>query len=153
MQGLEEVLIVLVFIGIMVVQFITKRRERRVPKPPAPPMPPGLPVPTVPPERRAPTLEEALAGLDQAIPKVWPPRARVDAPTREPPPAVAIALPPPPRRFSRASLFADRRAVQDAIVIATILGPCRALEPPGSEASAATPQGRGGSAPPPRGSR
>ena len=33
------------------------------------------------------------------------------------------------RRFSRRSLMGSRRAVQNAVVIATILGPCRAFEP------------------------
>lgn len=33
------------------------------------------------------------------------------------------------RRFSRRSLLGTKRKVQDAIVIATILGPCRADEP------------------------
>ena len=33
------------------------------------------------------------------------------------------------RRFSRRSLLGNRRDVQNAIVIATILGPCRAYEP------------------------
>lgn len=33
------------------------------------------------------------------------------------------------RRFSRRSLLATRREVQNAIVVATILGPCRADEP------------------------
>ena len=33
------------------------------------------------------------------------------------------------RRFGRASLLGTRREVQNAIVIATILGPCRAFEP------------------------
>ena len=35
----------------------------------------------------------------------------------------------PQRRFSRKSLMGNRRDVQNAIVIATILGPCRAFEP------------------------
>jgi len=40
------------------------------------------------------------------------------------------AVPAPPRRrFSRSSLMGTRRKVQDAVVIATILGPCRADEP------------------------
>ena len=42
-------------------------------------------------------------------------------------PGVFSAL--PRRRFSRRSLLGTRRQVQDAIVIATILGPCRAYEP------------------------
>ena len=33
------------------------------------------------------------------------------------------------RRFSRRSLMGNRRDVQNAVVIATILGPCRAFEP------------------------
>ena len=33
------------------------------------------------------------------------------------------------RRFSRSALMGTRRNVQNAIVIATILGPCRAFEP------------------------
>lgn len=35
----------------------------------------------------------------------------------------------PQRRFSRRSLLGTKREVQNAIVIATILGPCRAYEP------------------------
>ena len=35
----------------------------------------------------------------------------------------------PERRFSRRSLMGTRREVQNAIVIATILGPCRTFEP------------------------
>lgn len=34
-----------------------------------------------------------------------------------------------PRRFSRAGLMPDRRAVQDAVVIAAILQPCHAHRP------------------------
>ncbi|MBS3916063.1 MAG: hypothetical protein KGZ31_00040 [Sulfuritalea sp.] len=33
------------------------------------------------------------------------------------------------RRFSRGALMGNRREVQNAVVIATILGPCRAFEP------------------------
>ena len=35
----------------------------------------------------------------------------------------------PGRRFAKESLMGTRREVQNAIVIATILGPCRAFEP------------------------
>jgi len=43
---------------------------------------------------------------------------------------VPSASPPlPRRRFSRQALMGSRRDVQSAIVIATILGPCRAYEP------------------------
>jgi|GEM_PF-825615 len=33
------------------------------------------------------------------------------------------------RRYSRQSLFGDKRRTQDAVVVATILGPCRGFEP------------------------
>jgi hypothetical protein len=36
------------------------------------------------------------------------------------------------KRFSRESLLGSRRDMQNAIVVAMILGPCRALEPPGT---------------------
>ena len=42
-------------------------------------------------------------------------------------PSLSSAL--PRHRFSRGSLLGTRREVQNAIVIATILGPCRAYEP------------------------
>lgn len=38
-----------------------------------------------------------------------------------------------PRRFSRSALMSNRRAVQDAVVIANILGPCHALRTHGLE--------------------
>ncbi len=37
----------------------------------------------------------------------------------------------PRRRFSRQALLGNRRDVQNAVVIATILGPCRGMDPPG----------------------
>jgi hypothetical protein len=48
-----------------------------------------------------------------------------------PPPLRAAAAPLRRglRRFSRRSLMGSRRAVQDAIVVAAILGPCRAYRP------------------------
>jgi hypothetical protein len=41
----------------------------------------------------------------------------------------SVSSPLPRRRFSRRSLMGTRMDVQNAIVIATILGPCRAFEP------------------------
>ncbi|MDP3540256.1 MAG: hypothetical protein Q8S26_16295 [Azonexus sp.] len=43
--------------------------------------------------------------------------------------ARGTSLAPPRGRFSRSSLMGSRREVQNAMVIATILGPCRAFEP------------------------
>ncbi len=41
----------------------------------------------------------------------------------------SAAAPLPERRFSRRALMGNKRDVQNAIVIAAILGPCRAFEP------------------------
>jgi len=53
----------------------------------------------------------------------------------DPPPAASADNAPYPRRrarrFSRAALMGDRRAVQDAVVLATILRPCHAHKPHG----------------------
>ncbi len=43
--------------------------------------------------------------------------------------APGASAPLPRRRFARRSLMGTRRDVQNAIVIATIVGPCRAYEP------------------------
>ena len=43
--------------------------------------------------------------------------------------APKAVLPLARRRFSRRSLMGTRREVQNAVVIATVLGPCRAFEP------------------------
>ena len=42
--------------------------------------------------------------------------------------SAAPRVAPARRRFSRNSLMGSGRAVQDAVVVATILGPCRAFE-------------------------
>ena len=49
------------------------------------------------------------------------------------PPRPSLRTEPRPRRFSRQDLLPDRRAVQDAIVIAAILRPCHAERPHGVE--------------------
>lgn len=54
-----------------------------------------------------------------------PAAARMAAPTPAPTRVAPLTL-PRVRRYSRAALMPDRRAVQDAIVIAAILQPCHA---------------------------
>jgi len=49
------------------------------------------------------------------------------------PARASLRAEPRPRRFSRQDLLPDRRAVQDAIVIAAILRPCHAERPHGVE--------------------
>ena len=55
-------------------------------------------------------------------------RAVAGAERRPERPATVAAR--PRHRYSRRALMGNRRAVQNAFVIATILGPCRAMEPP-----------------------
>jgi hypothetical protein len=43
--------------------------------------------------------------------------------------APSASAPLPQRRFARRSLMGSKLEVQNAIVIATVLGPCRAFEP------------------------
>jgi hypothetical protein len=69
-----------------------------------------------------------LAQTDGSDPPqiVLVPRAAVAAPA---PNVLLQRQLQPPRRFSRQGLMADRRAVQDAIVINAILQPCHAQRP------------------------
>ena len=107
----EELLYVLMFLAIVLFQYLMKRFG-----------------PQAPPE---PAWDERLEQI---------PEAPEDAPAasaafgaaggrsgRGATPVTSLA--PQRRRFSRASLLGDRREVQNAVVVATILGPCRAFEP------------------------
>jgi len=86
----------------------------------------------------------------------WGTRAPEWARAPRPPPGdrprfVPVAAPAPPaaRRFSRQSLFGDRRRTQNAVVASIILGPCRSMAPYTTDAIA---QPAPGSRPPdPRG--
>jgi hypothetical protein len=53
--------------------------------------------------------------------------AAVERARRSQSPTASLAR--PRRRFSRHSLMGTRRDVQNAVVVAAILGPCRAFEP------------------------
>lgn len=106
-----ELLYVLMFLAIVLFQYLMKRFG-----------------PQAPPE---PAWDERLEQIPEA-PEDAPAAPAVSATVagqygRNAAPATSIA--PPRRRFSRASLLGDRREVQNAVVVATILGPCRAFEP------------------------
>lgn len=106
-----ELLYVLMFLAIVLFQYLMKRFG-----------------PQAPPE---PAWDERLEQISEAS---------EDAPAA---PAVSTSvagqfgrnavpetsLAPPQRRFSRSSLMGSRRQVRNAVVVATILGPCRAFEP------------------------
>lgn len=104
-----ELLYVLMFLAIMLFQYLVKRFGPQAPKEPAW-------------DERLEQISEAqehapVAAAVSAV--VGDHLGRID--TRR--------AAPPRRRFSRASLMGARREVQNAVVVATILGPCRAFEP------------------------
>ncbi|WBL64130.1 MULTISPECIES: hypothetical protein [unclassified Thauera] len=106
-----ELLYVLIFLAIVLFQYLMKRFG-----------------PQAPPE---PAWDERLEQIPEA-PEDAPAASAVSAPVaggfgRSAAPEASRA--PPRRRFSRASLLGGRREVQNAVVVATILGPCRAFEP------------------------
>jgi hypothetical protein len=76
-----------------------------------------------------PTSAEAESVAPGPLP--WTP-AVIEGP-RPKPAATARQAQASPRpqasRFSRRTLLGDRRSLQDAIVVATVLGPCRAQQP------------------------
>ncbi len=114
MKGLPEELILFLIIGaILLVQYLMKRFGLQ--PQPQPPSPQDEAVPETPePEQATPGAASISAASDIRF-------------GRSAAPSASIAF--PERRFSRRALLGNRRDVQNAIVIATILGPCRAYEP------------------------
>ena len=138
MRGLPpELIYILVFAVVVVVQFLMKLRRK--PPPEATPQP-ELPFP---PYDMPSELPPGAPSEKQVIPMDWsaPVRAFVEQLGRsEAPPAERPAR--APRRFSRRALMGTKRDVQNAVVIATILGPCRALEPADAGAAPVRPTTR-----------
>jgi hypothetical protein len=131
MRGLPpELIYVLLFIGVLLFQYLMKRRPRRESQEPLPEDQDAHGLPVDP---------DSAWVLEQATPVTWSP-SPVPAEPPGRPQAPATARTRPHGRFSRQSLMRTRRDVQNAVVIATILGPCRALEPPASEAAAPSPR-------------
>ena len=105
----EELIYVLVIGAILLFQYVMKRFG------PQPPSPQDEPVPEIAAEERAAPDISPLPGASDT-------RFGRSA-------ALGASEELPRRRFSRKALMGNRRDAQDAIVIATILGPCRAYEP------------------------
>ena len=104
----REFLLLLLFAAVLVANALLRRRK---------PQAEGEPEPEV------PLAEEAAEQWHEIGTPLQPaPRARAPA-TASPAPARR------PRRFDRRNLLGSTRQVQDAIVVATILGRCRADEP------------------------
>jgi hypothetical protein len=126
MRGLPpELIYVLIFIGVVLVQYLMKRRASHEPHESS-----QDPDVAQPPYERPPDL----ARLERATPMDWSPSRGSVEPLGRPEASAALS-PRPRRRFSKQSLMGTRRDVQNAVVIATIIGPCRALEPPGGAAA------------------
>jgi hypothetical protein len=105
-----ELIYVLVFAAIVLVQYVMKRFGR---------------------QRQQAARDEPLPQMPKEVKKT-PAAASVSSMTdgrvgRTGAPSASSAL--PRRRFSRRLLMGTRREVQNAIVTATILGPCRAYQP------------------------
>ena len=112
------VVIALVFLYQYVMQRIRASRQQQREAPDE--LPPG-PLE----QREAAQWQWELPPATTAAPVVMP---AMTAPEHRPERREA----PPTRRrhrFSRDSLFGDRSKLQDAVVIAAIVGPCRAVEP------------------------
>lgn len=110
MKGIpEEVLYALMFLVIVLFQYLMKRFGPKAPESP----PADEDLSQNPEEEDGVLPVSAVAGVAEAS------FGRSDL----------SVVAPTARRFSRASLLGNRRAVQHAVVVATILGPCRAFEP------------------------
>lgn len=115
MRGLpQELLFALLFGAVLLVQLLYRALRRKAASMRE------EPEAEVPPAAAAST--PAPASPDTAA---RPAAARIAAPTPAPT-RVAPRTLPRAHRYSRAALMPDRRAVQDAIVIAAILQPCHA---------------------------
>ncbi len=129
MKGLpEELIYVLVFAAILLFQYLMKRFGPQQQQDPAQ----HERLPEIPEEAQEIPVPSSVSSL------AFGHFGRAGAPGASAPPPTS----PPRRRFARRSLMGNRRDMQNAVVIATILGPCRALEPPGSTAGAGTSPGR-----------
>ena len=113
----EGLLYILVFLGIVLFNFVQAMRRRQRPA-----------------EGQAPAEagHEPPAAQDEPLEDIWGPRAA-------PAPAVAARPAPPPARAVRPAprgmhpvraLLKDRRDLRQAVVLMMVLGPCRAQEPP-----------------------
>ena len=112
MNGLPaELIYVLVFAAFVLLQYLMKRFGPQQQQDPA--QIEGLP--QIPEEVMETPGECPVSSVDVGH------FGRTEAPSASPP--------LPGRRFSRKTLMGTRREMQNAIVIATILGPCRAYEP------------------------
>lgn len=114
---LQELVFALIFGAVLLVRFLFEHLRKRAPQ----------------------ADSEAEAGFEADSLIQGPTAAAGPRPTRPFPAPPRAALAPArrdARRFSRRSLMGSRRAVQDAIIVSAILGPCRAYRPHDSDGPA-----------------
>ena len=116
MNGFSQEIVFVVLAGaVLLIQLLVKVLRRKTPSMPA----------EVVTEPTAVSAPERVVDVPFAVPvSRTPPELQALRP-RPMQPVRAGGV----RRFSRAALLGDRRAVQDAVVLATILQPCHALRP------------------------
>jgi len=131
MSGLSDQIVYFLIVGlILLARYLWQQRTRIRPwedalsrgSPEAAPAPPSAPAGAKRPARLAPEQPGSP----------WLPEGERPAPSPAPRPRtnpMLLRAAPVPRRFTRSALFGTRRRAQDAVVAATILGPCRAMSP------------------------
>ena len=128
-----ELIYILVFAAIVLFQYMMKRFGPQQ-------QPDEVPQEAPRPQEQPAAQEELLPdiwGRAPAVPAVLPVTASDIRFGRTAAPGASAPL--QGHRFSRRALMGNRRDMQNAVVIATILGPCRALEPPGGAAAGTSP--------------
>ncbi len=115
MQSLPEGLVyALIFGVVLLLQYLMKRfgpqQQPQLPQD-------GSDLETLAQEQASLEVPAASTASDTRFERAEAPRALRALPVRR------------TRRFSRTALMGSRRDVQNAVVIATVLGPCRAFEP------------------------
>ena len=121
----EDLIVFVLFAAFVLLQVLRSRRRKEARRAPGPTAATG--------PANTPSQAEAEAEAEwdsvTPVPPAWTP-APVEGPRPKPPPrALQAHERPRTRRFSRRTLMGDRRSLQDAIIVATILGPCRARRP------------------------
>lgn len=113
-----ELIYLLIFLGIIVFNFLRQQaaRRRQEEQAQAPPEPP-------------PAAEEPLEDVWGRLPAPAPAAAPVLA-VRPAPPALPAAPPHQRRPHPVRAALKDKRDLRRAVILMMVLGPCRAQEPP-----------------------
>jgi hypothetical protein len=108
----EPIIVLIIFILIALANYVLARMRRRF----EPPRPTRQPMPDMGMRRQAAPAPTPASPAPREGVQAAPPN-RILAPSRS--------------RWSRKTLFRTRRDVRRVIVAMTVLGPCRAYDPPG----------------------